>query len=114
MVLIWAVRSMRHLSKQPTPLAGTIIAAALCGLAFAQSGLTTIQDTLFKADGTRFSGTLTIEWSTFDSTGIGTIVKQSKSVPVVNGNLQVQLVPNAAAAAPGNVYTVHYQSDGSQ
>jgi hypothetical protein len=83
-------------------------------MAFAQSGLTTIQDTLFKADGTRFNGTLTIQWSTFDASNIGTIVQQSRSVAVSNGNLQVQLVPNVTAAAPANVYTVHYQSDGNQ
>jgi hypothetical protein len=93
--------------------------AALCGIAFpgtgqAQTGLTTIQDTLFKADGTRFNGTLTIQWSTFDAVNIGTIVQQSKNVQVVNGNLYVQLVPNAGEPAPANVYTVHYQSDGNQ
>lgn len=88
--------------------------AALCGLAWSQTGLTTIQDTLFKADGTRFNGALTISWSTFDATNVGTIVQQSKIVPVVNGNLFVQLVPNATAAPPANVYTVNYQSSGSQ
>lgn len=98
--------------------------AALGGLAFmqpgfiqkglAQTGLTTIQDTLFEADGSRFSGTLTIQWSTFDAVNIGTIVQQSKSVTVINGNLLVQLVPNAGAPAPANVYTVNYESDGSQ
>jgi hypothetical protein len=87
---------------------------ALCALAVCQTGLTTIQDTLFKADGTRFNGTLTIQWSTFDAVNIGTIVQQSKSVQVVNGNLMVQLVPNAGAQSPANIYTVHYQSDGSQ
>jgi hypothetical protein len=106
---------MRILPHFRTPLCGTIIAATvLCGLAIAQTGLTTIQDTLFKADGTRFTGTLTIQWSTFDATGTGTIVQQSKSVDVANGLLLVQLVPNIAAAAPANVYTVHYQSDGNQ
>ncbi len=86
----------------------------MTGLAVAQTNLSTIQDTLFKADGTRFTGTLTIQWSTFDVNNVGTVVQQSRSVPVVNGNLLVQLVPNAAAAAPANVYVVHYQSDGSQ
>jgi len=106
---------MRHHTKTLTPLAGTIMAAAaLCGLAFAQSGLTTIQDTLFKADGTHFSGSLTIQWSTFDAANIGTIVQQSRTVTVVNGNLLLQLAPNAGIAAPANVYTVTYQSDGSQ
>jgi hypothetical protein len=88
--------------------------AAFCGLAWGQTGLTTIQDTLFKADGTKFSGTLTITWSTFDATNIGTIVHQSTSVVVVNGNLLVGLVPNATAQPPANVYTVQYQSDGRE
>ena len=89
-----------------------LLLAALSGLAWGQTGLTTIQDTLFKADGTRFNGTLTIQWVTFDANNIGTIVQQSKSVAVVNGNLQVQLAPNSTAPSPANVYTVRYQSDG--
>jgi hypothetical protein len=97
------------------PLGRKILAlTALCGMAWSQTGLTTIQDTLFKADGTRFSGTLTIQWSTFDSANLGTVVQQSRDVPVVNGNLQVQLAPNAGAPVPANIYTVHYQSDGRQ
>jgi hypothetical protein len=97
-----------------------LLLAAFCGMAWGQTALTTIQDTLFTADGTRFNGTLTIHWSTFDSSNPGdtnnpgTVVQQSLSVPVVNGNLQVSLVPNATAQPPANVYTVQYQSDGSQ
>jgi hypothetical protein len=87
---------------------------ALCELAWSQTGLTTIQDTLFTADGTRFTGTLTIQWNTFDTNNLGTIVQQSKSVPVVNGNLLVQLAPNATATPPANIYTVSYQSGGNQ
>src|SRR4051812_5891501 len=87
---------------------------AVCGLAWSQTGLTTIQDTLFKADGTRFGGTLTISWSTFDTSNGNTIVQQSRSVPVVNGNLYVQLTPNALAPPPANVYTVLYQGDGHE
>jgi hypothetical protein len=92
----------------------TILAAALCGLAWGQTGLTTIQDTLIRADGARFTGSLTIHWVTFDSSNNGTVVQQSTSVSVVNGNLLVQLVPNAAAPPPANVYTVTYQSDGRE
>lgn len=92
-----------------------LLLAAFCGLAWGQTtGLTTIQDTLFRADGTLFNGSLTIQWSTFDANNLGTIVQQSKTVPVVNGNLQVQLAPNATAQPPANVYNVQYQSDGSQ
>lgn len=88
--------------------------AALCSVAWGQAGLTTIQDTLFKADGTRFNGILTIQWSTFQSNNIGTIIQQSKTVNVVNGNLYVQLVPNAGATPPANTYSVQYQSGGNQ
>jgi hypothetical protein len=77
-----------------------LLLAAFCGLAWGQTtGLTTIQDTLFRADGTRFNGT---------------IVQQSRTVQVVNGNLQLQLVPNATATPPANIYTVNYQSGGYQ
>jgi hypothetical protein len=69
---------------------------------------------LFKADGTLYNGSLTIQWSTFDTTNPGTIVQQSLNVPVVNGNLFVQLVPNVAAQPPANVYTVRYQADGRE
>lgn len=93
-----------------------LLLAALSGLASGQNqtGLTTIQDTLFKADGTLFNGSLTIQWSTFDANNIGTVVQQSETVPVVNGNLLLQLVPNATAPPPADVYTVQYQSDGRQ
>jgi hypothetical protein len=92
-----------------------LLLAAFCGLAWSQTtGLTTIQDTLFRADGTRFNGTLTINWVTFDTTNLGTIVQQSRTVQVVNGNLQIQLVPNATATPPANIYTVNYQSSGYQ
>jgi hypothetical protein len=91
-----------------------LLLAAVCGMAWGQTGLTTIQDTLFKADGTRFNGTLSIHWNTFDTTSPGTVVQQSTTVTVVNGNLQVSLAANAAALPPANVYMVQYQSDGRE
>jgi hypothetical protein len=90
-----------------------LLLAAFSGMAWGQT-LTTIQDTLFTADGTRFNGTLAIHWSTFDTTNPGTVVQQSKTVTVVNGNLQVSLVPNATVQPPANIYTVQYESDGRE
>jgi hypothetical protein len=91
-----------------------LLLAVLCGMAWSQTNLTTIQDTLFTADGTRFNGILTIHWSTFDTTNPGTVVQQTKNVPVVNGNLQVSLVPDAGQQPPANIYTVQYESDGRE
>jgi len=106
---------MRSLRQSLTILSPAVLfVSVLCTIIEAQSALTTIQDTLFDADGQRYDGSLIIEWSTFDTSNPGTIVQQRKSVQVVNGNLLVQLAPNNTATPPANVYTVLYQSDGDQ
>ncbi|MDQ6677317.1 MAG: GDSL-type esterase/lipase family protein [Acidobacteriota bacterium] len=87
------------------------ISLAVSGLVLAQPSVTTIQDTVYKADGTRFTGTAVINWNTFDAGDTSKIGMQSLSVPITNGALYVQLVPNTNAV-PANVYTVHYNSDG--
>jgi hypothetical protein len=79
--------------------------------AFAQPPLTTIQDTLYKADGTPFNGLLIISWNSFLADNQANIVSQSITVQVVGGLFQVQLVPTADANPPG-FYTVTYNSDG--
>jgi hypothetical protein len=79
--------------------------------AFAQPALTTIQDVLYKADGTRFNGSLTISWTSFQSADNADIVMQTLNVSVVAGNLRVQLVPSATGTPPID-YTVTYNSDG--
>jgi hypothetical protein len=83
----------------------------LASAAMAQPPLTTIQDVLYKADGTRFNGTLTISWTSFEAVDTSAITTQTTSVTVVAGNLRVQLVPTTTAAPAAN-YTVKYNSDG--
>jgi hypothetical protein len=78
---------------------------------FAQPPLTTIQDVLYKADGTRFNGTLTISWSSFEAVDRSAIAQQTTTVTVVDGNLRVQLVPTTTAT-PTASYNVRYASDG--
>ncbi len=73
--------------------------------------LTTIQDVLYKADGTRFNGTLTIGWTSFQAVDNTSVVAQSTTVRVLNGNLRVALVPNTTST-PATLYTVTYNSDG--
>jgi hypothetical protein len=86
-------------------------AVCLASLALAQPPLTTIQDVLYKADGTRFNGTLTISWTSFEAVDTSAITTQTTTVTVVAGNLRVQLVPTTTAA-PAASYTVKYNSDG--
>ena len=88
-----------------------LAAVCLATSSFATPPLTTIQDVLFKADGTRFHGTLSISWTSFEAIDHSAITQQTTTVTVVNGNLQVQLVPTTTAT-PAAFYTVVYNSDG--
>jgi hypothetical protein len=88
-----------------------LAAVCLATSSFAAPPLTTIQDVLFKADGTRFHGTLSISWTSFEAIDHSAITQQTTTVTVVNGNLQVQLVPTTTAT-PAAFYTVVYNSDG--
>jgi lysophospholipase L1-like esterase len=87
------------------------ILCAFASLLSAQPAKTTIQDTIYQADGTPFNGTAVITWRTFQAGDTSNIGMQSLTVPILNGGLYVQLVPNTNAT-PVNYYTVHYNSDG--
>lgn len=87
-----------------------LAAVSLASAWAATPQLTTIQDVLYKADGTRFNGVLTITWNSFQSADSADIVTQSIAVKVVSGNLHVQLVPSPTS--PASYYTVVYNSDG--
>src|ERR1035438_2875589 len=88
-----------------------LAAVCLATSLFATPPLTTIQDVLYKADGTPFNGTLTISWTSFEAIDRSAIEQQTTTVTVVNGNLQVQLVPTTTAT-PTAYYAVVYNSDG--
>ena len=96
---------------RPTALWKLATALFAAAAAFAQPPLTTIQDTLYKADGTPFNGLLIISWNSFEADNQANIVSQSLTVKVVDGNFLVQLVPTADANPP-SYYTVTYNSDG--
>lgn len=73
--------------------------------------LTTISDTLFNADGTRFSGVVVISWPSFEASDTSNVAAEIDRVQINNGILYVQLIPttNANTAA---IYTVQYSSLG--
>jgi len=72
--------------------------------------LTTVSDTVFRADGNFAAGTLLISWPAFVTAGGSTIAAGNKSVALgPNGALTVQLAPNTNSIPAGTVYTVTYQ-----
>lgn len=76
-----------------------------------QPVLSTIQDTLYKADGSRFEGYAYIEWKSFEAADGSLIPQQSIVVPVRSGNLRVQLVPTNNISS-GAFYQVKFNSGG--
>ena len=87
------------------------VVTATASYAWAQPALTTIQDTLFKADGTRYSGTVSIRWTSFQTGDNVPIATQQVTLQIVNGSLKVKLVPTTTASAGAN-YAVNYSSQG--
>ncbi len=83
-----------------------------CIVLLAAPPLTTVQDILFNADGTRFNGVATISWQSFEASDMSNIPSHSISTQIVNGLLRVQLVPTANALSPAT-YNVVYNSGGS-
>lgn len=86
-----------------------VLAGSQCG--GATPPLTLIQDTLYKADGSRFDGIIQIEWKSFQAADGTVIPQQTLSVAVNSGNLRVELVPTTNALKPA-FYTARFNSGG--
>ena len=86
-----------------------LVAAAM--MIEAQPALSTIQDILYRADGTRFNGEIFISWNAFEAGDTSNIATAQVKLPIVNGVLSVELVPTTTASAGAN-YQVTYNSQG--
>jgi hypothetical protein len=75
--------------------------------------LTNIRDTIFMADGNRFTGTVYIEWRSFDASDTSFIGKNSLKTDIIDGVLNIRLVPTTNAASTA-WYQVRYVSNGNQ
>lgn len=91
------------------------IAAMLPPMARAQMSVTTVQGTIYRADGSAASGTALISWPAFSTAQNQAIAAGSLSATIgANGFLSVNLTPNAGAMPAGSYYTVVYHlSDGT-
>lgn len=87
------------------------IAVVVAATAAAQPALTTIQDVLYRADGTRFTGTVYITYDSFLAGDTSNVATANLVLPVVNGSLRVRLVPTTTASG-GAQYQVTYNSAG--
>ena len=87
------------------------ILAAFMRITDAAPLLTVIEDTLYKADGTRFEGIAEISWTSFRAADGSEVPAHSLSIRVMNGFFRVALVPTTTAVHP-ITYTVRFTSNG--
>ena len=90
-----------------------LVAAMMAPYAWAAGpALTTISDTVYRADGTAASGTVLISWPAFQTAEGDAVAAGNQSVEIgTGGSLTTQLVPNVGASPAGTYYTVVFQLD---
>lgn len=88
------------------------LAACLTFPLLAGPTLTTIQDTIYNANGTPYNGLAIITWTPFVAGDTSQIATQSVTVNITGGNLMVELVPTTNAT-PAGYYSVTFVGSGN-
>jgi hypothetical protein len=78
---------------------------------FGEPALTTIDDALYKADGSPFEGTVMINWRSFEGPATVNVPTNSLTAQIRGGRLFVRLVPTGTAPHPA-YYSVRYIASG--
>jgi len=95
-------------------LATALVVMATYSAWAAGPALTTISDTVYRADGTAAAGTVLISWPAFQTAEGNVVAAGNQSVAIgTGGSFTTQLVPNAGASPAGTYYTVVFQLDDS-
>lgn len=85
------------------------LATFACG---AQVTTTTVQDTVYHADGTPASGTILVTWPAFVTATGNTVAAGNLSAAIgANGQVTLSLAPNVGASPAGTYYTAVYHLD---
>ncbi|MGB8013575.1 MAG: hypothetical protein WCF68_18330 [Terriglobales bacterium] len=108
----WFAVSNKYLPKA-AKVAIFLMAALFTTTLQAQGpGLTTISDTVYRADGTAAAGTVLIAWPSFETAAGDAVAAGNLSVTIgPAGAFSAQLVPNVGASPAGTYYVVLFQLD---
>src|SRR5438105_2802959 len=90
------------------------IVSGLCAMGVWAQGpaLTTITDTVYRADGTAAKGVAIISWPSFQTAEANAVAAGTKTVTIgTGGAFSTQLVPNVGATPTGTYYSVVFQLD---
>jgi len=85
------------------------------GNVVAQVPTTTVQDTVYRADGTPASGSVIVSWNAFTTAGGSAVPAGSTTATIgAGGVLTIALTPNAGSTPMGSYYTaVYHLNDGT-
>ncbi len=108
------MRAFAHLARVAIGLMA-VAWAVLPPRATAQVNTTTVQGTIYRADGTAASGTLLVSWPAFTTPENQAIAAGNTSAAIgADGFVSLNLLPNANALPAGSYYTaVYHLSDGT-
>jgi hypothetical protein len=83
--------------------------------AMAQIATTTVQDTVYSANGTPATGSVVVSWNAFTTAGGQSVAAGSTSATIgADGLLTMSLAPNAGSTPMGSYYTaVFHLGDGT-
>jgi hypothetical protein len=83
---------LKTLAKAAVALSGMMLWAA--------PPLSTVRDTIYKADGSKFNGKVVIEWRSFEASDTSFIGRNRLELQVTDGFLNARLVPTTTATIP--------------
>ena len=87
-------------------------AVALSGMMlWAAPPLSTVRDTIYKADGSKFNGKAVIEWRSFEASDTSFIGRNRLELQITEGFLNARLVPTTTASTP-SFYLVRFINAG--
>jgi len=94
-------------------LVGLLVAVVSSG--FAQLATTTVQDTVYRADGTPAGGSVVVSWGSFTTANGAAVEAGTTTVALgAGGALSIALAPNAGSTPMGSYYTaVFHLNDGT-
>jgi len=112
----WILTAFTKDAKRMGHAAGWVLLMALAAMAMAQAvSTTTVQGTVFLANGQPGAGSVTISWPSFTTAAGQSVAADRMNVTIpADGFLSVSLAPNVGATPAGEYYTaIYHMSDGT-